>query len=52
MEEFRFPKLINLSKMCMEEAKYQVSVDRIDLEVFYSMETELKQGDTFVSVAL
>jgi hypothetical protein len=45
MAEFGFPaKLIALTKMCMENAKYQVRVDQTTYTEFQVI-TGLKQGD-------
>jgi len=44
MREIGFPrKFISLTKMCMNDTKYQVKVDRALSEEF---ETGLKQGDS------
>jgi sorting nexin-29 len=46
MNDFGFPeKLIRLTKMCMEEAKYRVRVDN-ELSSPFTVDTGLKQGDS------
>ncbi|VVC35316.1 Hypothetical protein CINCED_3A018693 [Cinara cedri] len=45
MKEFGFPKeLINLTKLCMENVKYQMRMNGIESEAFI-VETGLKQSD-------